>query len=116
MPKWTKVIDFKGGHKFFTREDQPGVIYVADASGETPDQTDDGPLSLDFTAMAQIRSVVLPVSVGDGSHVRTWITARAEEAEFLVRLYSVDADKRAEVIDSWARAMRVQATFRKERE
>lgn len=46
---WKKVIGFKGGHRYFlcTKGENEGRIGVADESGPTPDQTDDGVLWLD---------------------------------------------------------------------
>lgn len=35
------------GHRIFTKQDQPGYL-IADESGDTPDQTDDGELFLDL--------------------------------------------------------------------
>ena len=51
--KWVKPVRFAPkGHKFFV---QDGGVCIADDSGDTPDQTDDGPLWVDVTR---------PVTVG----------------------------------------------------
>src|SRR5512137_2648728 len=42
---WKLRVKVPRGHRFF--EDAKGDLYVADDSGATPDQTDDGPIKLD---------------------------------------------------------------------
>lgn len=55
MPTWKLVLKVKGGHRYFedttsaVDKDLIGRIAVADASGATPELTDDGVLWLDRT-------------------------------------------------------------------
>jgi hypothetical protein len=44
--KWEKLLDLPGSHRYF-RDLRTNRIGVADRSGPTPDQTDDGVLWLD---------------------------------------------------------------------
>ena len=62
--KWTKLFSAEGGHKYF-RDEITGMIGVADNSGSTPDQTDDGVLWLD-----QKRCVC----IADTDNGKTWIS------------------------------------------
>lgn len=62
--KWTKVFSIRGGHKYF-RDEISKRIGVADNSGSTPDQTEDGVLWLDLSRCVTIAT--------DGNH-RTWVT------------------------------------------
>ena len=50
MTNWTLHYRDPGGHKLFTCEAEPGPsgLYIADRSGYTPDDTDDGPLRFDL--------------------------------------------------------------------
>lgn len=67
-PAWTYLVRPSGGdgHRFFRRVSD-GRISVADNSGSTPDQTEDGPLFLDRNRKAEVDTmggrilVVLPV-------------------------------------------------------
>lgn len=47
------------GHALFVRKGDRRSVYVADASGSTPDRTDDGPLAIDVCAL---RGVTLRAS------------------------------------------------------
>jgi hypothetical protein len=62
--KWTKLFSIRGGHKYF-RDEITKMIALADDSGSTPDQTDDGVLWLDFQRCVTIYT--------DPGH-RTWIS------------------------------------------
>lgn len=62
--KWKKLFSIRGGHKYF-RDEVTKMIALADNSGPTPDQTDDGVLWLDFQRCVTIYT--------DSSH-RTWIS------------------------------------------
>lgn len=44
---WQRVRGLPDGHRLFKLKDRPEMIAIADDSGETPDQTDDGVLWLD---------------------------------------------------------------------
>lgn len=68
MPKykWTKIFSIRGGHKYF-RDEITKMIAVADDSGSTPDQTDDGVLWLDMSGR---RCVTIATDVNH----RTWVT------------------------------------------
>ena len=51
---WRLIKRFKGGHKYFVKDENPVLvwteidkIYIADQSGSTPDKTDDGELWID---------------------------------------------------------------------
>lgn len=70
--KWVKPVRFAPkGHKFFM---QDGGVCVADDSGDTPDQTDDGPLWVDVTRPASVGTYVrlprvsLPVTKPGDDH------------------------------------------------
>lgn len=75
MPKkWEKL--FKNGHAYFMRVDGDGKderIYVADESGPTPDQTDDGILYIDTTRniVAKNDFISLPLIDKNGGQTRT---------------------------------------------
>jgi len=62
--KWKKLFKAKGGHKYF-RDEITGMIAVADDSGSTPDQTEDGVLWLDYKRC---------VCIATDKNGRTWIT------------------------------------------
>jgi len=66
MYKWTKLFKAKGGHKYF-RDEITGMIAIADDSGSTPDQTEDGVLWLD-------RSGRRHVCIATDRNGRTYIT------------------------------------------
>lgn len=61
---WTKLFSIRGGHKYF-RDEITKRIAVADNSGSTPDQTEDGVLWLDPSRC---------VSIATDVHHRTWIS------------------------------------------
>jgi len=52
VPTW-KLLHTRrpDGHALFTRNGDARHVYVADASGSTPDRTDDGPLAIDVRAL-----------------------------------------------------------------
>ena len=44
------------GQRFFMRVGQPDRFYVCDNSGDTPDQTDDGPLRIDLSRRINVEA------------------------------------------------------------
>jgi hypothetical protein len=60
--QWNLTDVLPGGHRLFVRPDTRS-IYIADGSGKTPDQTDDGLLWLDQTRPLKCdgRNCVVPV-------------------------------------------------------
>ena len=64
MTKWTCVHSDKGGHRLFSKVGTSATdrdrLWVADASGSTPDKTDDGALEI----CPDTKSVVLHASHG----------------------------------------------------
>lgn len=72
---WELIIRCAGrGHKFF-RHVPSGRIGVADYSGYTPDQTEDGELWVDFDRPARIHHdmVMIPVISERGAPRECWI-------------------------------------------
>jgi hypothetical protein len=47
--KWKLIHKCPKGHKYFTKDGDHTVLYIADDSGANPDVTDDGPLRVDRT-------------------------------------------------------------------
>jgi hypothetical protein len=62
MARWNLIDTLPGVHRVFTRPDSSSV-YIADNSGQTPDQTEDGVLWLDMTQPLRVgpRACAAPV-------------------------------------------------------
>lgn len=108
MTAWTLHYRDPGGHKLFTCEAEPGrsSLFIADQSGYTPDDTEDGPLRFDLrhgTGEIRVdldqhrgsgsgRSTALPVihaDTGDRTHIMAsprLVVAIAAYYEIPVRL------------------------------
>lgn len=70
MARWTCIHKDKGGHRLFIDTDLPveGTdvprVFIADQSGSTPDQTDDGVLEIDYEALIKTDRITLAPSHG----------------------------------------------------
>lgn len=66
---WRRVRALPDGHRLFKLEDRDWIIAIADESGETPDQTDDGVLWLDLhrPLVAGPKGCVIPLIDANGS-------------------------------------------------
>lgn len=78
MPTWYHIATFKDesgarGHRLFRKLSAPGRIYLADNSGSTPDQTDDGEMWLDFASPVTLSKdyIGIPLVKGGATGYRT---------------------------------------------
>lgn len=85
--RWVFLFQSKRGHKFF-RDTFSGGIAIADDSGATPDQTDDGVLRLDQNRAVRVRSgdsfFALPLRDRHGNETAT-IASAGEAADVCSR-------------------------------
>ena len=82
ITEWRKILQFKGGHRYF--RDRRNRVAIADDSGATPDDTDDGVLYLDRDRPVVIgQSCSIPL-VGDFS-----TPASANEAISVAALFGM---------------------------
>lgn len=91
------VKHFTQGHKYFL--DQNSVLHIADQSGETPFDTDDGDLIVDFSREisalkeSPYNSFLIPLKTPDGKETTT--PARFCETRWLRDYYNMKLDKSA---------------------
>ena len=65
--RWQKIhTDRPDGQALFMHRDRDGAVAVADASGETPDRTDDGPLWLDVKGIKKTGCIELVAARSGG--------------------------------------------------
>lgn len=91
MSRWTRLFKISGGHKYFSDAENPGHVAIADDSGATPDETDDGVLyiakALDVTVDRQDHwSIPLVYPTGRPT---THTSVSADEAIFVASLYGM---------------------------
>lgn len=109
MSKWTFLArPVKGEHSLWTREGDDRV-FIADCSGRTPDQTDDGPLALDTRLIlckghSKVFSAYVAVTKEDDSRGHTALGP--EVAQWLVvnRGFTVKLDRELAKTETLLRA------------
>jgi hypothetical protein len=91
MSQFTLLYHAQGGHRFFSAQKRPGVLVIADNSGKTPEDTEDGPLVVDTT------KPIVPSQVGTNTFLYSVLpfyrsqkvghvtTASQDEARYLMR-------------------------------
>jgi hypothetical protein len=82
---WTPIATLPGGHRLFTRPGSDAVA-VADNSGATPDQTEDGILYLDLTAPLLVDEHCSAPVIG-GADTRTHVAITFADVLYLSDAY-----------------------------
>lgn len=85
--RWQLIHELSGEHRLF--QDTDGRLALADQSGETPDQTDDGPMFLDLKRHATTDTGYVDVPVVDENGKPGEVTILWEDAKIIQEKYNL---------------------------